>query len=77
MVGFGGRDGGGGFAGADAMEVTPLVVNGLLWLSADGRRDRFPGGEGEREFISFGCAMTQVVSDGCDIETTKYSDRDY
>ena len=54
LVGFGGREGGAGFAGADA---GPFAVNGLL--SADGTRERFPRGEGEREFSSSGWAMTQ------------------
>lgn len=58
LVGFGGREGGVGLAGAEAIEVGPLGVKGLL--SEDGRRDRFPSGEGERDFSSSGCATTQM-----------------
>ena len=58
FVGLGGREGGVGLAGADAIDVGPLGVNGLL--SVDGSRDRFPSGEGERDFSSSGCAATRT-----------------
>ena len=58
LVGFGGREGGVGLAGAEAIDVGPLGMNGLL--SVDGRRDRFPSGEGERDFNSSGCAAAKT-----------------
>lgn len=63
-MGFGGKEGGGGFTGAEdtvadpggGCEFTPpLMENGLL--TGDGTRERFPMGEGEREASSSGCAM--------------------
>ena len=64
FVGFGGKEGGGGFAGAEVIVATPdvgcvpeppFIENGLL--TGEGTRERFPRGEGERDASSSGRAI--------------------